>query len=284
MRKIFLEADVKALENGHFEVVASTGDIDRMGDIINPNGWYLENWFRNPVFLWAHDHSLPPIAKGTGKMAWVENNTLRAEGIFAPTEMGQQARTLVENEFLNTVSVGFYPLVEDKEKGNFKIGEKSYRRAYDSEIEKALNDREKGIYPEDGFFFEKQELLEVSWVNVPALPQALVTARKMNLSLMVKALESLNDSEEKAGRVLSEKNRKLIKNCIGQMNEAIVALTELHDATEPEKGNGSSEQVSNKGRAIGKRVKRRITSEEKLLKVVDKAIETLLLKSKQKNN
>jgi hypothetical protein len=38
---------------------------------------------------------------------------------------------------------------------------------------------------------------------------------------------------EKEGRVLSEKNRSLISNCIAQMKEAIQALEDLLQATEP---------------------------------------------------
>jgi len=188
MMKKFLQANVKSVdkEEGTFEVVASTGKVDRLGDTIDPKGWYLKNYKKNPVILWSHSTggfgspAIPPV--GRADKVWVEDGKeLRIKGHFADTPFARELRTLVEGGFLNAVSVGFLPLVED-EKGNIEIESKMYRRATDEEIEKS-------IYGKEGEHFSKQELLEVSWVNVPALPQALVSARKMNLSLITKALE-----------------------------------------------------------------------------------------------
>ena len=36
-----------------FEI--SNGEVDRHGDVIVPEGWQLESYQRNPVFLWAPD-------------------------------------------------------------------------------------------------------------------------------------------------------------------------------------------------------------------------------------
>jgi len=54
---------------------------------------------------------------------------------------------------------------------------------------------------------------------------------------LLKAVEELRKElkEIKEGRVLSEKNRKLIQNAISQMKEAISALEKLLEATEPPK-------------------------------------------------
>ncbi len=70
----------------------------------------------------------------------------------------------------------------------------------------------------------KWELLEFSIVPIPSNQEAL--------RRMVKAGECV----EKEGRVLSAKNRELIKAAITQTKEAVKALQELLDATEPEKG------------------------------------------------
>jgi phage head maturation protease/predicted RNA-binding Zn-ribbon protein involved in translation (DUF1610 family) len=196
MIKKFIEAEVKALEEGNFEVTASSGKTDRLGDTIDPKGWYLTNYKKNPVILWSHSSggfgtaAIPPVAKAD--KVWVENEKeLKIKGHFADTPFAQELRTLVEGGFLNAVSVGFLPLVEE-EKGDIEIEEKTYRRATDEEIEK-------GVYREDGEHFTKQELLEVSWVSVPALATALVSARKeMKLPLLTKALEEAKskDAEE----------------------------------------------------------------------------------------
>jgi hypothetical protein len=62
--------------------------------------------------------------------------------------------------------------------------------------------------------------------------------QKITRELFDGLVGQLNGLEEefktiKEGRVLSEKNRKLIKNCITQMGEAITALNALMQATEP---------------------------------------------------
>ena len=194
MIKKFLEAKVKSIdaEEGTFEVVASSGKVDRLGDTIDPKGWYLTNYRKNPIILWSHSSggfgmpAIPPVSQAT--KVWVENEKeLMIRGVWADTPFARELRTLVEGGFLRAMSVGFLPLVEDA-KGNIEIETKMYRRAFDAEIEK-------GIYG-DGEKFSKQELLEVSWVNVPALAGALVSARKMNLALVTKALEELAEKSK----------------------------------------------------------------------------------------
>jgi phage head maturation protease len=273
MEQIIIKASVEAKKEGNFRVVASTGETDRMGDRINPEGWYVANYKKNPVMLWGHDSSQPPVARA--EKVWVENNKLMIDGTWAPTPFAQELRVLEENGFLNTVSVGFMPLMLD-EKGNIDIDKKMYRKATPEEI--------KSIYENDGINFEKQELLEVSWVCVPALPTALVEARKHNLELLTKSLEQVIDKEveEKEGRVLSEKNRSLVKNCVKTMGNAIDSLKELLEATEPEKG--VSPEVEEKGRQLPQQKKKsRENAELKLLRTMDKAVEILLLKQRQKD-
>ncbi len=190
----YIPAEVKEVEGEQdiFEVVASTSQVDRMGDTIDQNGWYLKNYHANPVILWSHSSgggfgsiALPPVAKanktwvdGEGKLA-----KLKQKIEFAPTAFAQELKTLVKGKFLNAVSVGFMPLVLD-EKGQIEIEGKMYRRAFEEEMQK-------GIYGKEGDHFTKQELLEVSWVDVPALPQALVTAQRMNAPLMVKTIKDM---------------------------------------------------------------------------------------------
>ncbi len=178
MERLIIKASVEPKKEGTFRVVASTGEVDRMGDRINPSGWYLANFKKNPVMLWAHDNYQPPVARA--EKVWIEDEKLMIDGIWAPTPFAQELRVLEESGFLNTVSVGFMPLVFD-EKGAIEIEGKNYRHADTKEI--------KSIYESDGLVFEKQELLETSWVCVPALPSALVEARKNNLELVAKSLE-----------------------------------------------------------------------------------------------
>jgi phage head maturation protease len=284
MQNILIDAQIKALEGGNFQVVASTGDVDRMGDRINPDGWFLTNYKKNPVMLWGHDSSIPAVARAN--KSWVENGKLMIDGVFAPTPFAQELRMLVENGFLNTVSVGFYPLKAD-EKGNIEIETKMYRRMTEEEIKKSIYDNEYGVK------FDKQELLEVSWVNVPALPQALVTARKQGLVLMTKALEVLNkdepeevkveevveDTEEKQGKVLSAKTLSMINKSISSMGEAIGALESLLSEVEADK---SIVPVENKRSHAHEVAKKRVSPELRYLRTAYKAIEQVIIKEKNK--
>ena len=327
MNRLFFNANVKSLESGEFEVVASNAKIDRFGDTINPDGWVLANYRKNPVILWSHmaggfgSEAVPPIARAT--KVWVEDGQLKVKGVFAPTPFAQELRTLVENGFLNAVSVGFMPLVED-EKGDMEIDHKMYRRASEEEMKDFT---EKGIM-EKGTKFEKQELLEVSWVAVPALPSALVTAREMGLQLITKELETKTvepaskekttyececidcghkmttgkhckdikcpkcggemrrterpgpgrSIEIKEGRVISEKNRTLINNCLKQMGVAIDALKVLLEATEPPEKDIAP--IDNKGRSQDK-AKGGGNPELRLMLLADKAVENALRKMKE---
>lgn len=357
MNRLYFNAIVKSMKEGEFEVIASNAKIDRFGDTINPDGWVLTNYKKNPVILWSHSTggfgglAIPPVARAT--KTWVEDGLLKVRGLFAPTPFAQELRTLVENGFLNAVSVGFIPLVEDT-KGDMDIEGKMYRRANEKELKDFA---EKGCGRE-GAKFEKQELLEVSWVSVPALPSALVTAREMGLQLITKELETkmeikpyanehscrledpgkyekfrrencaaksdgkcidfiygilaakkselqamrydkkiwttasakshckdkdgtfeaaseegLEEFETKEGRVISEKNRKLINDCLKQMGIAIDVLKALLEATEkPEK---SITPIENKGRSHGE-AKGGISPELRLMRLADKAVENAL--------
>lgn len=208
MIKLYTPASIKSIdkEEGIYEVMVSSGKVDRLGDTIDPKGWYLKNYKKNPVILWSHSSggmfgaaAIPPVGRAT--KTWLQDEKeLWQKQTFASTPFAQELKLLVDEKCLNAQSVGFLPLVEDEEKGNIEIEEKMYRRIFDEELKSYI---EKGFveiagkkYSKEGEHFAKQELLEVSWVNVPALPEALVSARKMNLSLVTKALEEEVEDKE----------------------------------------------------------------------------------------
>lgn len=278
---MLIQAQIKTLQGGNFQVVASTGDVDRLGDTISVEGWYLANYKKNPVMLWGHDSSIPAVARA--EKVWVEDGKLMIDGMFAPTPFAQELRVLVENGFINTVSVGFLPL-KFNEKGNIEIEGKMYSRMTEDEIKKSMYDNEYGMK------FDKQELLEVSWVNVPALPQALVSARKEGLALMTKALEGLEIkeviAEVKEGRVLSAKTLTSIKKSISSMGEAISALESLLIVVEDEKeSDPEAEAVKDiipekDERSQNREVVKRVSPELRHLRIAYKAIEEVIKKEK----
>ncbi len=126
---------------------AAVGSEDRKGDVIDPSGWQLDGYRQNPVFLWAHDRSRPPIGKS--ERVWVENGALYAEVEFAPTDFANEIARLYQRGFMRGVSVGFLPL--------------------ETEMRQTSNGRR-------GYLYRRQELLEISAVPVPMHDGALVQA------------------------------------------------------------------------------------------------------------
>ena len=127
---------------------AALGTEDRKGDVIDPNGWVLDGYRRNPVFLWAHDRSRPPI--GVAREVWVSGRSLNALVEFAPTEFAQEVAELYMRGFMRAVSVGFLPL--------------------ETEMRSSSNGRR-------GYLYRRQDLLEISAVPVPMHSEALATVR-----------------------------------------------------------------------------------------------------------
>lgn len=123
-----------------YKIIASTSAVDRQGDVIDQAGWDLSDFKKNPVVLWAHDYTLPPIAKAIDIEVIGEN--LIMSFTFAPTEFAQSIKALVDGGFQNASSVGFIPM---ERQGNT---------------------------------ITKAQLLEVSLVPVPANQQALMLAAK----------------------------------------------------------------------------------------------------------
>ena len=134
----------------------SDDSVDRMNDTIAAAGWDLTDFLANPVALWAHDSSAPPI--GGARNVGVEGERLLGDIEFAPPETYAFADTiyrLVLGKFLRAVSVGFLPT----------------RYAF------VENDPERGF----GIDFLEQALLEISVCPVPANPNALQEARRKGI-------------------------------------------------------------------------------------------------------
>jgi HK97 family phage prohead protease len=133
----------------------STGVVDRDNDTINPTGWKLDNYLKNPVVLWAHDYDGLPVARALA--VWVEGGRLKSRAQFTPRDLypfGYMVYQLYREGYLRAVSVGFNPL-----KWQFNEERKF------------------------GVDFMEQELLEYSCVPVPANPEALVEARARGIDL-----------------------------------------------------------------------------------------------------
>ncbi len=141
------DAVTERAAGGLLTVVASTGEVDRHGDVVSPDGWHLEGYRRNPVILWAHDYRRPAI--GRAQAVWQDERALLARLEFAPTEFAQNIASLYRQGYQRGVSVGFRPLRFEERR-----------------------DARSGAFL--GIRFLEQELLEISAVPVPANDGALL--------------------------------------------------------------------------------------------------------------
>jgi HK97 family phage prohead protease len=153
--------DVKAIkEDGDrvLEFVISDGSVDRDFDRVNPKGWDLKAYRKNPVVLWAHDSRQLPIARSLSVK--LEEDQLVARAEFTPFELnplGDMVFQLLSQKFLRTASVGFRPTAVNPAE------EEERRQRW-------------------GMNFEKQELLEWSVVPIPANAQALLRAHDAGIN------------------------------------------------------------------------------------------------------
>lgn len=123
--------------------IASDGVEDRQGEIINQDGWNLENYKKNPVVMWAHNYEEPPIgiAEKLGFRTIDGKKKLVYQPVFhRKTPMSNYIADLVDAGVLKASSVGFKP--------------------------EEMNENE----------YTKLELLEISIVGVPANQGALQMA------------------------------------------------------------------------------------------------------------
>lgn len=139
----------KAEDTGTFEMIITTEDVDRMGEVIKADGWDFSHYMKNPVVLWGHDYKLLPIGV-TERIEKIDGNRIKAYGKFAPASanpMAQQVRQLYDLGIQNASSVGFMDLERE------------------------------------GNVITKAQLLEWSFVSVPANPMALTTLAKTDLNI-----------------------------------------------------------------------------------------------------
>jgi HK97 family phage prohead protease len=142
-----------AVDGDPLVYVMSDETVDRVGDIIKANGWMLQNFVKNPVALFGHDHKFIvghwTDVKVQGKQL-IGRLKLLPKGI---SERLDEVIAAVEAGILRAVSVGF-------------------------NIDPDAAERNK----DGGYTFKSTELLECSLVSVPANPNALRKALDLHLS------------------------------------------------------------------------------------------------------
>lgn len=161
LKKVF-NFDIKQVgpeEDRVLHFVGSDETPDRDNDIIEVAGWKLEEYLKNPVFLWAHDYDEPPIGKAVNVIIDAGAKKLLFDVKFPTAEEYPFADTiykLYKGGYLSATSVGFR-------------GIKSKTRDEDTVLNMPEWQR--------GRRYMEQELLELSGVPVPCNPNALQTVR-----------------------------------------------------------------------------------------------------------
>lgn len=167
-----------------------------------------------------------------------------------------------------------------------KIGVEGTQLVFDAEFAIEENDHAKKVFDlmKGGFLntfsvgfipkehkdgkITKMELLEISVVPIPANQEATVSREYKSF---------MQWELQKAGRVISEKNRTLLRASIDAMKGSIAALDELLSATEPEEKKTDEPDQSQKAKP------KMVDPVMQALKVIDKAAEYLLQAEKSKS-
>jgi len=150
---------------------------DRDGDIITLKGWQLENYLKNPVFLWAHDYRSVPLGAAQKVVRRRKPEPHMVFYIKFPTEgvhpFADMILQLYHEKVINASSVGFIPL----------------------EWEPLEKEDEEGklLLLRGGRRYLKQELLELSGCAVPSNPNALQDALKSYADSDERVLETAYD-------------------------------------------------------------------------------------------
>lgn len=156
-------------------VIASDESLDRHGEVIPINSWDLSKFKGSPRMLVDHDHRVEKIV-GKWENVRVEGRQLLMEPVFhGITELSRAVEEMVKEGFLDTVSVGFIP-------------------------NEPTQDR-----PE-----HSNELIETSWVTVPANPNARIAkALEMNITDEEKA--QLEVFAKEAGETVVEEKEEEVE-------------------------------------------------------------------------
>lgn len=169
MADLIRKAVASPLTDDPLTYVMSDETVDRMGDVIEASGWRLDNFVKNPIALFGHDHT---FIVGHWTNVKVQGGKLIGKLNLLPAGVSErldEIRAAVEAGVLRAVSVGFTADPEQVER--MKTG---------------------------GLRFRAADLMECSLVSVPANPNALQMAKSLNLSPEAKALIFASDEEAAA--------------------------------------------------------------------------------------
>jgi uncharacterized protein len=239
MSKKTVEALVKKVNN-KLVAIASNETKDRMGDVIKADGWALNSFKKNPVLLFAHQYNIPPI--GVAKNIKIEGNKLTFEPVFHNiTQLAREIKAMFESDppIMRAFSVGFLPL---------KFNE------------------------DDFHIIEKQELLEISAVPVPANQDALISISKSLKPEEEKSISEWIKEYEEEKEVEETKEEEKEVEIVEEVEELKEEETKEEEKTEEE----VNEVIEKEGRILSKKSKKAVSDAIVSLKLSISVLKDLL--------
>ena len=198
---IFKEADK---EFKVYPFVLSTEALDRQFEKVKLSNESIKNFKKNPQMFLNHDSRALPI--GEWKNIRIADGKLLADAWFhGLDEVSQLIETYVDAKQLRAASIGFQSLkrkqLEPDEKDKDLIKDNTWAGTIT--------------------LHERIDILEASIVSLPANPEALA-GKNMLTDEQTKSIEDLFEPEqEKAGAVLSQKNKNKLKDAVTSIQSVI---------------------------------------------------------------
>lgn len=233
----------KAEETRTIPFVASTNAEDRHGTVLNQSNWDLKNFNTNPIIGYQHNvyggdmcnAADPDDVIGKGIATVVSNERaiagheqqLDIDITFEPKELNEKADKIfrkILNGTLNAVSVGFIP------KGEGRYGQ--------------LNEKSGEVENKETFYYDGQELLEVSVVNIPSNAEALTKTVRSSTNDGIRFLKRFYKDELSFTQIESLTIGEVVKSL--QSGE-IPGKKETEEPKKEEKESGESSETETKG-------------------------------------
>ena len=179
LRRQIDHLELRTIDEEHrmVEFVASTGAVDTYGTVLPPDLWDLNRYARNGVVGYQHDiyySDDPDNVIGRGE-AYTANGELLIRIFFEPAELNPKADKVYRKVLfgsINAVSVGFRATAPGH-----------WGRKADGE-------------DPDVYYYNGQELMEVSVVNVPSNPDAVKRSAAEELARYERQEETKQSEEE----------------------------------------------------------------------------------------
>lgn len=186
-------------DDGPLRFVASSTGVNRYGFSLRNEGWRLDNFLTNPVFLWMHDPTMPPIGRAparreAGELACYVD--FDRDDAFAASVESKYRRG-----FLSAVSVGWDFITADG------LPVDDWWRMSNERVR-------------DEVFYD---LTEISAVPVPGDPRALQQQRS-SLSLLGRHFVELLDEQEN-GQATADDIRAAVRTELAALGLDLDALT-----------------------------------------------------------